>query len=201
MERDLRVRAARDLRAKAAVRPPSRPSSSYEGDSDSLDARSAVNSDEEWVDTGSDASSATSNRGYRSKQGRSEGSSPPRTTINDSSDEGEIVHAAPPSRTQFKSWEDFAEYLDQYQRETYQFCRSFGYGKQQGVRKEQENTRVAVQSVPEEWLHYGKTLICTHGGSISREARARGKGSARGPWSVRHRHELVSVGISWFDLV
>ncbi|KAG2880987.1 hypothetical protein PC129_g18743 [Phytophthora cactorum] len=69
MERDLRVRAARDLHAKAAVRPPSRPSSGYEGDSDSLDARSAVNSDEEWVDTGLDASNATSNRGYRSKQG------------------------------------------------------------------------------------------------------------------------------------
>ncbi|KAF1782991.1 hypothetical protein GQ600_10315 [Phytophthora cactorum] len=75
-----------------------RPSSSREEDSDSLEARSAVNSDEEWVDTASDASSATSSHFTDPSKADRRGSSPPRSTSNDSSDEGEEVLAAPPCR-------------------------------------------------------------------------------------------------------
>ncbi|ETN16693.1 hypothetical protein PPTG_21759, partial [Phytophthora nicotianae INRA-310] len=115
MEGD-RSGATEDLRIRSAVPPPSPASSPSEKEYDEHIVRLASSSDEEWVETASEASSATN----RSKHIRSEESSLPRSSAAESSDDSEGILAAPPRRTQFESWSDLEDYLKLYESETYQ---------------------------------------------------------------------------------
>ncbi|ETP30712.1 hypothetical protein F442_20342, partial [Phytophthora nicotianae P10297] len=115
MEGD-RSGATEDLRIRSAVPPPSPASSPSEKEYDERIVRLASSSDEEWVETASEASSATN----RSKHIRSEESSLPRSSAAESSDDSEGILAAPPRRTQFESWSDLEDYLKLYESETYQ---------------------------------------------------------------------------------
>ncbi|ETN15025.1 hypothetical protein PPTG_07244 [Phytophthora nicotianae INRA-310] len=179
MEGD-RSGATEDLRVRSAAPPPSPASSPSEKEYDGRIVRLASSSDEEWVETASEASSATS----RSKHIRSEESSLPRSSVAGSSDEPEGILAAPPRRTQFESWSDLEDYLKLYESETYQSFRVRTKNKVADRNKNIRESGSKAPLVPEEWINYARTFICTHGVKYKAKGKGKESGSAQEPCSA-----------------
>ncbi|ETP28433.1 hypothetical protein F442_22278 [Phytophthora nicotianae P10297] len=77
-----------------------------------------------------------------------------------------------PDRTEFESWEAFDTYIRSYQSETCQVFR-LRTNKKVGERNTIiERTGSKSPPIPETWVWYAKTLVCTHAGKF----KSRGKG-------------------------
>ncbi|POM61179.1 LOW QUALITY PROTEIN: hypothetical protein PHPALM_29844, partial [Phytophthora palmivora] len=150
---------APDLRVKAVVRPPRRGEQS--------DGEEAVDSDEEWVESSAKSSSTASST---SKQRRSGASDRLQATQNV---EQRVVIAPPPEKTEFDSWGAFDVYLKAYSAETYQSFRVRTNNKVASRNNKIRDSGSTKPLVPEEWVHYSKTFVCTHAGKY--KPRGQGK--------------------------
>ncbi|POM62998.1 hypothetical protein PHPALM_27779 [Phytophthora palmivora] len=150
---------APDLRVKAVVRPPRHGEQS--------DGEEAVKSDEEWVESSAESSSTASST---SKQRRSGASDRLQATQNV---EQRVVIAPPPEKTEFDSWGAFDVYLKAYSAETYQSFRVRTNNKVASRNNKIRDSGSTKPLVPEEWVHYSKTFVCTHAGKY--KPRGQGK--------------------------
>ncbi|ETN00144.1 hypothetical protein, variant [Phytophthora nicotianae INRA-310] len=75
-------------------------------------------------------------------------------------------------QTQFDSWESFHAYLNAYMAQTYQSFRIRTNNKVQERNRKIKKQNATAPLIPEEWIWYNKTLVCTHAGSY----KTRGKG-------------------------
>ncbi|ETM00505.1 hypothetical protein L917_02780, partial [Phytophthora nicotianae] len=159
---------APDLRVKAVVRPP------RQGGGES-DRGEAVDSDEEWVDSAAESSGTSSSTGTgssTSKQRRSDASGTLHTT---QSGEEPVVIAPPPEKTEFDSWGALDAYLKAYSAETYQSFRVRTNNKVTTRNKKIQDCGSTKPLVPEEWVYYSKTFVCTSAGMY----KPRGKGKRK----------------------
>ncbi|KUG01823.1 hypothetical protein AM587_10004481 [Phytophthora nicotianae] len=161
-----------DRRVKTAVRRPQRHNLCVEINADADEASAAslgALSDEEWVDFATDTGSNTSGQ---SKQGRSGGMDHPRRLQDDNEDaQGLEVLVAPLERFEFDSWEDLESYLAKYTKGTHQL--SYPHEEHSTARNAKiRSTGSKKLLLPDEWVNYGKTYICTHSGRY----KSRGKG-------------------------
>ncbi|KAI9980280.1 hypothetical protein PInf_026461 [Phytophthora infestans] len=158
-----------DRRVKTAVRRPQRRKLCVETDADAdADEASAAStgalSDEEWVDSATDTGSNTSGQ---SKQGRW-GMDHPRRLQDDNEDaQGLEVLVAPLERFEFDSWEDLESYLAGFRIRT----KNTVTARNTKIR----STGSKKPLLPDEWVNYGKTYICTHSGTY----KSRGKGKRK----------------------
>ncbi|DAZ99727.1 TPA: hypothetical protein N0F65_003514, partial [Lagenidium giganteum] len=87
----------------------------------------------------------------------------------------------------FSSWREFHSQLEQFSEKTWQLF-SLRTCKTVAARNHQIETRVGPKPsksrpLPTEWIHYSKTLLCTHGMPY----KPRGSG-------VRHHNVVRNVG-------
>ncbi|KUF83326.1 hypothetical protein AM587_10016089 [Phytophthora nicotianae] len=164
---------AEDRRVKTAVRRPQRRNLCVEINADADEASAAspgALSDEEWVDSATDSGSNTSGQ---SKQGRSGGMDHPRRLQDDNEDaQGLEVLVAPLERFEFDSWEDLESYLAEYTKGTHQSFRILTKNTVTAHNAKIRPTGSNKPLLPNEWVNYGKTYICTHSGTY----KSRGKG-------------------------
>uniref|UniRef100_H3GK04 ZSWIM1/3 RNaseH-like domain-containing protein n=1 Tax=Phytophthora ramorum TaxID=164328 RepID=H3GK04_PHYRM len=106
-----------------------------------------VDSDEEWLDSSAESSGTGSST---SKQRRSDDSDCRQTT---QSREQPVVMAPPPEKTEASA---FAQ-----------------NNKVEARNKKLQNSRSTKLLVPDEWVHYSKTFVCTHAGKY--KPRGQGK--------------------------
>eukprot|EP00644_Phytophthora_capsici_P011792 jgi/Phyca11/106318/e_gw1.12.264.1 len=151
---------APNLRVKALVRLPRQ----AVGESDTGDA---VDSDEEWVDSSSESlgtRSSTDTGSSASKQRRSNASDTIQATHRV---EQTMQIAPPPERTAIESWDALDAYLKTYSAASYQCFRVRTNNKVATRNKKIQESGSTKPLVPEEWVHYSKTFVCTHAGNAS----------------------------------
>ncbi|KAG6599751.1 uncharacterized protein IUM83_13219 [Phytophthora cinnamomi] len=146
-------------RVKAVVRPPRH--------GWATDREVVVDSDEEWVDSSAESSGTGSST---SKQRRSDDFDRLQTM---QSDKQPVVMAPSPEMTEFVSWGALDEYLKGYSAETYQRFRVLTKNKVETRNKKIQDSGSTKPLVPEEWVHYSKTFVCTHAGRY--KPRGQGK--------------------------
>ncbi|ETN20845.1 hypothetical protein PPTG_01224 [Phytophthora nicotianae INRA-310] len=167
---------AEDRRVKTAVRHPQRRNLCVEINADADEASAAspgALSDEEWVDSATDSGSNTSGQ---SKQGRSGGMDHPRRLQDDNEDaQGLEVLVAPLERFEFDSWEDLESYLAEYTKGTHQSFRILTKNTVTAHNAKIRPTGSNKPLLPNEWVNYGKTSICTHSGTYKSRGKGKGK--------------------------
>ncbi|ETI43866.1 hypothetical protein F441_11230, partial [Phytophthora nicotianae CJ01A1] len=120
--------------------------------SEHSDPSSTFCSDEEWV-VSTDESSSTSS-----------------TVHTDSIDCTQQTTEAPPlQRTQFESWDDLEDYLQKYSKDTVRTNNKVGV-RSKKIRAASSSTQPVL---PDKWIYYGKTFVCTHDGKY--KSRGQGK--------------------------
>ncbi|OWZ16828.1 hypothetical protein PHMEG_0009328 [Phytophthora megakarya] len=144
------------------------------GSGSDLTPCSTVSSDEEWV-AESSAEESSSASSSTSKKSRSVPARP--YSVRGPVTENQFSTIAPPlKQTEFDSWEELESYLKEYTHGTYQLSSTH---EQQGVSTKQQNHGDEVKSkqpkVPDAWVYYGKTFVCTHAGRY----KSRGKGERK----------------------
>ncbi|KAG6610181.1 uncharacterized protein IUM83_00188 [Phytophthora cinnamomi] len=125
------------------------------------DREVVVDSDEEWVEVSAESSGTGSST---SKQRRSDDFDRLQTM---QSDKRPVVMAPSPEMTEFVSWGALDEYLKGYSAETYQSFRVRTNNKVEARNKKIQDSGSTKLLVPEEWVHYSKTFVCTHAGRVS----------------------------------
>ncbi|ETN12179.1 hypothetical protein PPTG_09076 [Phytophthora nicotianae INRA-310] len=89
-----------------------------------------------------------------------------------SATEASCALAPPLGQTQFDSWESFHAYLNAYMAQTYQSFRIRTNNKVQERNRKIKKQNDTAPLIPQEWIWYNKTLVCTHAGRY----KTRGKG-------------------------
>ncbi|ETO77710.1 hypothetical protein F444_07122, partial [Phytophthora nicotianae P1976] len=126
------------------------------------------NSEEEWTMPSRGASIHTSDTSSQFDTKSSRGDEGDDTT-----DTSVSQTLAPPlERTQFDSWESFHSYLNEYSAMTNQSFRVRTNNKVGERNKKIAKMKTSAPLIPNEWIVYNKTLVCTHAGKY----KARGKG-------------------------
>ncbi|KAG6613253.1 uncharacterized protein IUM83_17028 [Phytophthora cinnamomi] len=146
-------------RVKAVVRPPRH--------GWATDREVVVVSDEEWVHSSAESSGTGSST---SKQRRSDDLDRLQTM---QSDKQPAVMAPSPEMTEFVSWGALDVYLKGYSAETRQSFRVRTNNKVETRNKKIQDSGSTKPLVPEEWVHYSKTVVCTHAGRY--KPRGQGK--------------------------
>ncbi|KAE8962698.1 hypothetical protein PR001_g29626 [Phytophthora rubi] len=168
MVHDLRVKAVARAPRRSAVRQAARGASGDDGSDSSYCPPADIDSEEEWEDSASSASSHAS----QPKQGRTESLGHPRTPR--VADEEELEVAPPPlTKREFGSWGELEDYLSEYSTASYQSFRVRTNNKVSARNKKIKESRSTKPLVPEKWVFYGKTFVCTHAGKYN--ARGQGK--------------------------
>ncbi|ETP44257.1 hypothetical protein F442_09138 [Phytophthora nicotianae P10297] len=155
--------------------------------------------DEEWVDSSAESSGTSSSTGTgssTSKQRRSDGSGTVHTT---QSGEEPVEIASPPEKTEFDSWGALDAYLKAYSAETYQSFRVRTNNKVTTRNKKIQDCGSTKPLVPEEWVYYSKTFVCTHAGKY--KPRGKGKRKRQESRALDCDVQLGSVGLSWVWMV
>lgn len=117
MVHDLRVKAVVRAPRQGAGRQAARGASGDDGSDSSYCPPADIDSEEEWEDAASSASSHAS----QPKQGRTEALGHPRTPRVADDEEPEV--AAPPlTKREFGSWRELEDYLSEYSTASYQVC-------------------------------------------------------------------------------
>ncbi|KAE9287528.1 hypothetical protein PR003_g26031 [Phytophthora rubi] len=155
-----------DLRVKAAVGPTR--AEVYATSSDEA---------EEWVESSDDTSNNTSRQASMSKQRRASRSSSSAVSLQGDSEGSESVVAVPPQlqRTQFSSLGELQEYLVDYEKATYQSYRVRTNNKVSERNNKIRTSNSSAALVPDEWVFYAKTFVCTHAGKY----KPRGEGKRK----------------------
>ncbi|ETO60800.1 hypothetical protein F444_21046 [Phytophthora nicotianae P1976] len=91
------------------------------------------------------------------------------------SGEEPVEIASPPEKTEFDSWGALDAYLKAYSAETYQSFRVRTNNKVTTRKKKIQDCGSTKPLVPEEWVYYSKTFVCTHAGKY----KPRGKGKRK----------------------
>ncbi|EGZ29145.1 hypothetical protein PHYSODRAFT_246263 [Phytophthora sojae] len=168
MVHDLRVKAVARAPRRSAVRQAARGASGDDGSDSSYCPPADIGSEEEWEDSASSASSHAS----QPKKGRTEALGHPRTPRGADEEEPEV--APPPlTKREFGSWGELKDYLSEYSTASYQSFRVRTNNKVSARNKKIKESASTKPLVPEEWVFYGKTFVCTHAGKY--KARGQGK--------------------------
>ncbi|OWZ08127.1 hypothetical protein PHMEG_00019379 [Phytophthora megakarya] len=82
-----------------------------------------------------------------------------------------VVVAQVPRETRFASWEAFEAYFASYQMQSYQVfrCRSTTNAAERNTRIKSLGSK--MPQIPDGWVHYARTLVCTHHGKPKRPRR------------------------------
>ncbi|KAG1701915.1 hypothetical protein DVH05_010405 [Phytophthora capsici] len=121
----------------------------------------------------------------------------PRRLQDDNEDaQGLEVLVSPLERFEFDSWEDLESYLAEYTKGTHQSFRIRTKNTVTARNAKIRSTGSKKPLLPDKWVNYGKTYICTHSGTY--KSRRKGK-RKRLQSRARRRYACTSAGLSLFS--
>ncbi|ETK76297.1 hypothetical protein L915_17268 [Phytophthora nicotianae] len=163
-----------DLRVRAAHKRPLAGAAALE-ESDS--GESERSQDDVWLPT--PAASGVDSAEDESSGALSVSDVPESTSSTSESSGPRRVLAASPNKVEFLSWEAFDQYLAAYSAQTFQVLRS-----RSNTTVSERNERIRKQQskatpIPDSWVQYSRTFICTHAGSYKSQASKRPRQETR----------------------